>query len=192
MPLNEQIDTRAARIAAVTIFLLGLTIVCIGFATLDPNPAVNRYPGTEDILENTNAYVGDRVAVVGTVVQTEPLVIVDDYSRVRDGRVVSGTIRYTITDTQTNPNEGDSVQVFGTLTDSRTVQAANTVAVPAGNYRYMYAVSALAGLWVLTRVLRQWRLDWTRFALAPRSTRLDLRSTLTALIHKDEEDSDDA
>ena len=48
---------------------------CVWYGTLTPNPQVGSYPGNSDVGQSPLKYVGDLVAVDGTVVDTNPTVI---------------------------------------------------------------------------------------------------------------------
>ncbi|WP_372910782.1 hypothetical protein [Salinigranum sp.] len=52
--------------------------------------------------------------------------------------------------------------MFGHLVDEDTVQVTNAFPVPPSGFIYSYLVSFVAGLWVLARLLTQWRLDTAR------------------------------
>jgi hypothetical protein len=66
---------------------------------------------------------------------------------------------------------GDTLQVFGVLTDPRAVRATNVVVVPQTGLWDAWVSSFLAGLWVLARLLRHWRLDPETGALHPTPSR---------------------
>lgn len=71
---------------------------------------------------------------------------------------------------------GDELWVYGVVESTRdtgtgteaTVRALNAFVVPRSGLQYAYVVSALAGLWVLYRLVRGWRLDTGRWGLIPR------------------------
>jgi hypothetical protein len=112
--------------------------------------------------------MGDYVQVTGPVVGTDPVEIAVEYDYTSDGQRHSGIITVTVQRVDTSVTEGESLQVYGTLGSDRTITAENSVTVPARNYTAMYLVSALAGLWTLSRVVCGWRLDWGTGALVRR------------------------
>lgn len=172
------IDNRKTRLIILGVLVLALGGTFVGFGMLTPNPQDGRYPGAADVAHDTDVYVGETVVVSGTVLQTDPLIIRDEYTAVRNGGFVSGFLRITVTDVPRTPDHGDTVQVYGTLSASRTVHATNVVDVPARNYLYMYGASVVAGLWVLGRLLKCWRLDWRHLRVVPRESPLNFRTTL--------------
>lgn len=185
------IYSRGSRLVALALVLATLALALVAFGTLAPNPAEGRYPDTTDLVGHEAQYVGEHVIVAGPVVETEPLVVAADYRIVRDGAFQSGTIRVTVTDTLTRAKLGERAQVYGVLTDDRTVRATNT-RMSTGDRRYMYLASFPAGLWVSTRLGRWWRLDPTRLAVVPREDPLPVRSLLTAWLTSPKEEDPDA
>lgn len=66
------------------------------------------------------------------------------------------------------------------LTDIWTVLARNVVTIPQGKFTVICPVSALAGLWVIARLLQNWCVDVTTLAFHRRMTSHDSpRSTTT-------------
>ena len=171
------IDARGSRIAALALVLATLAIALVAFGTMAPNPAEGRYPNTNHLVGHETQYLGEHVIVDGTVVETDPLVLTADYDFVRDGVYQSGTILVTVTDSQIQTSLGERAQVYGILTADRTVRA-TTTRISSGDRLYMYLASFLAGLWVLLRLARQWRLDPTRLAITPRDAPRTVRSLL--------------
>jgi len=171
------IESRRARLLALAVVVAALAVALVAFGTLGPNPADGRYPATTDVIGDEDRYLGERVQIGGEVVETDPLVVADSYQFVRDGTLDTRRIAWTITDAQPSADLGDAAQVYGTLTDERTIRS-TTTRISTGDRRYMYLVSFLAGLWVLARLVRQWRLDPQRLAVTPRETPLTVRSVL--------------
>jgi hypothetical protein len=66
---------------------------------------------------------------------------------------------------------GDTLQAVGVLTDPRTVRLTNVVVVPRTGLWYAWVTSFVAGLWVLARLLRHWRLVTETGALHPTPSR---------------------
>jgi hypothetical protein len=79
--------------------------------------------------------------------------------------------------------------LFGTLTDSETIRASNSFAVPPSGAVYTYSISFLAGLWVLVRLVRQWRFD-LRHGLVRRTRTLRPVRRLRRQGHDEKEVSD--
>jgi hypothetical protein len=137
-----------------SLLLVALFGLCVWYGTYGVAPGLGAYPTEQVVASAPAAYVGDAVTLSGIVVGTDPVEI----------RIASGGTRRTLTVTEVDApvERGDQLQVFGHLVDEGTVRATNAFAVPPGDYLYSYFVSFAAGLWVLARLLTQWRLDSTR------------------------------
>jgi hypothetical protein len=142
------------RLVVVSLLLVALLGLCVWFGTLGAVPEYGAYPGTDDVGPTPEPYLEQSVTVDGLVVDTAPVRIRIDYGFDRSRIIVVTNL---VNDIQLE--HGDTLRVFGTLTDEETVRAANAFTVPAWGSSYTYSVSALAGLWVLARLLGQWRLD---------------------------------
>lgn len=154
----------ALRLLATALLFCALAGVLVGAGTIGPDPATNTFPDGEDVATSPGDYVGDQVSVGGTVVETDPVVI-----RVRYG--LDEYVHVTVVDVEEPVSEGDAMSVFGTLTDEGTIDAERTLVRAPWETWYMYGVSFLGGLWVLGRLLRDWRLDREGVALVPRGAR---------------------
>lgn len=164
--MGEQLRWRFAAL----LLLLGLLVVLFVWAgTIEADPADNNYPGTGDILENPDEYVGDRVSVSGTVIDTDPLTIEDE-------TVPGETITFVIDGADVDPAVGDEVIVYGTLQPDNRVDAINTVHREPWEAVYMYIISFLGGLWVLARLVNGWTVDTATWSIVPRTEPLVIRS----------------
>jgi hypothetical protein len=128
--------------------------------SLDPAPQVGDYPDEADLVVDYDRYAGDRVTVAGTVVGTSPPVV-----ELRSG---GDSIRVTVRDLSVPAERGDRLRVYGVAESGRTVRAISAFTVPRWGLWYTYAVSFVAGLWVLGRLVRHWRIDREAVGLAPR------------------------
>lgn len=149
------------RVLAVILLGVVLVGVLVGAGTIGPDPATNTFPDGADVASDPGAHVGQQVAVGGTVVETDPVVI-----RVRYG--FDERAHFTLLHVEDPVSEGDSVSAFGTLTDDGTIDADRTLVRTPWETWYMYAVSFVGGLWVFGRLVRHWRVDRERVALVPR------------------------
>lgn len=145
----------------MALLLVALGGMLVYGGTISPDAGERHYPGNEEVAPTPGAYTGERVTVGGTAVGTDPLrlEVVSD-----TGETVTLTVRGTDADVA----GGDHVSVFGTLQDDATVDAERVIVRAPWELRYMYVVSFVAGLWVLGRTLRHWRLDAGRLAFVPR------------------------
>lgn len=158
-------DTPMRRLAGILLLMGCLVALMVAFGSLSPNPTVGAYPEGEHLDANYDAWVGEKAALWGTVVETDPLVIEDEYG-------AGKSVRVELTDTSIDAPLGDRIAVYGVVEPGHTIRVLNAYPIPATNYLYMYAVSFLAGLWVLTRLARTWRLDTQTWVLEPRPTPL--------------------
>jgi hypothetical protein len=78
--------------------------------------------------------------------------------------------------------------MYGKLTAPTAVRAINAFVVPLRGRLYAWAISFLAGLWVLSRLIRHWTMD--RLTLAFRPTEEPL--TARGLFWSNQEGSADA
>jgi hypothetical protein len=167
------IDTARGRIAVVLLVLAVHILLFPVYAAQPVNPDAGVFPGNDDVIETPDRYVGDRVTVSGDVRQTEPLTISVDAK--------GDTIRVTITDADASPASGDFLRVYGFLEGPQEISAIETLVVPSSGRWYAWTVSALAGLWVLARLLAHWRVDTDTLAFEPRDRARSLLGTLRSL-----------
>ncbi|SEM02149.1 hypothetical protein [Haloferax larsenii] len=164
-------DTPMRRLAGLLVLLGCLFAFTVAFGALSPNPAVGSYPDGKHLDADYDAWVGEKTEVWGTVVQTDPLVIEDEFG-------AGESIRLELTGTTLDPQLGERVAVFGVVQPGHTLRVVNAFTIPATNFTYMYLVSFGAGLWVLTRLVRTWRVDRRTWSLEPRPTPLSWRRLL--------------
>lgn len=156
--------SRYRQLVVVAVLIGVLCGLLVWAGMLQPNPAKNRFPGTTDVLADHSSYVGDRISVAGTVVDTEPLVI----ELSENGQ----TQMLTVLDSETDVETGQRLSVFGTLQSEDTIIAKDSYVRDPANAQYMYVVSFLAGLWVVARLLNGWQLNTTEWTVEPRETSL--------------------
>lgn len=167
---------RTLRFALLVVALCALVGLFVWFATVEPDPERNHYPDGDDLGGEYDAHVGDRVAVGGTIVASDPAVLEVDHAH--------GTSRYELR----NPpavEEGQYVRVYATARPDYELVVDDAVVIDGWERQYMYGISILAALWVAARTARQWRFDANRLGFVPRtdsasSTAGDGRSMATA------------
>lgn len=140
--------------------LLGGLLVWAG--TVDASSATHNYPDATDISMDGDVYLDERVSIVGTVVETTPLTIQRAVPRGK-------TVTFVVENAALSPSVGDELWVHGTLRADNHVEAHNTVHRQQWERQYMYVVSFLAGLLVLGRLLNDWTVDTTEWAVVPRT-----------------------
>ena len=121
------------------------------------------YPNEYAIALDSDRYVGQEVAVTAEVVSTDPLVVYEAF-QYRD-------VRLTVEGADVDADVGDRLVVFGVLQPDGRLEAIRAYTIPESGLQYAYVVSALAGLWVLARLVRGWRVDTSEWGLAPREER---------------------
>lgn len=131
--------------AALIVLLVSVHILLfVSFsATYPSSSAPQYYPGAEEVSHDPDRYVGDRVSVYGRVVSTSPPVI--DSGGREFGLVGGDGVR-----------RDSGVGVYGVYREDGGIQVIDSVEYTQGGLTYSYAVSFLAGLWVLARLLRDW------------------------------------
>jgi hypothetical protein len=163
---NDSDVRRTHRIVVVAGLTLCLVATLGAYGTLEPSPERGIYPDGPAVADDPGAYVGDRVLVSGPVVAREPTTI-----RLQSG---AGERRRVTVDTTHDPAVGDSLTIFGVLRAGDRLDARDVFVVDESGLAYTYSVSTVAGLWVLGRLVRGWRLD-DSLALVPRERPLRLR-----------------
>lgn len=180
------LDSRASRLAALTVLLGAFLALAVRYGTLSPAPELGYYPTADHVAAGYDAYVGDRIHVTGTVVAVDPVVIAAEYAAWVDGGYRTGTIHLTVTGLSESVAPGETLQVFGVARPDRTVRATNAVAVPAANFLYMYAVSVLGGLWVFARLVRGWTVAWGELAVRRRPAPISLTNAVAARLRAED------
>jgi hypothetical protein len=153
--------TALVRACLFALCVLVVSVLFGWYGALDPAPADNNYPREDRWADTPDRYVGDQVGVSGIVVSTDPIVIEVMYG-------VDSRTEITVTGTDANPAVGQEFTAFGALVDTNTIEAERTTHRSLWEKRYMYAVSLLGGIWILSRFLRQWRFDRARLGFTPR------------------------
>lgn len=153
----------AHRILVVFVLLAAIGGCLVWYGTLGPAPTAGVPPGDEDVLSSATEFVGEEVLVSGTVVETDPLTV--EISA--DGHTGSVVIEQSTTMGVT----GDTLVVYGDLVAEDRIAARSVVHKSAGDYRRTLVVSAVAGLWVLLRSLRHWRLEPRKLRVVRRTAK---------------------
>lgn len=164
---------QGVRVLAIIILcsLLGSLLLLAG-ATGD-EPMTHEYPNDVDVRQDRGSYVGEQVVLGGQVVETDPVVI---------STMASGHGNFTLADVDEHlenhdgpVEQGDQLTVFGTLEEEETLAVEQAIRGDSSGTRYMFAVSAVAILWVTARVARDWRFDPSTLAFVPRDQSTDRR-----------------
>ncbi|MWV40022.1 hypothetical protein [Natrialba sp. INN-245] len=151
----------SVRLAAI-VLLLGVSLgLFVGYGTLEPVPEHNVYPDEDDLAEDADAYVDQRVELGGTAVDTDPVVIETSHAD-----------RY-IVDEAPPADVGQQLRVFATLETDGTLEAHETLVRESWEPTYMYAISIVAALWVLGRAIAHWRVDTDDWGVVPRGGESD-------------------
>lgn len=160
-----------AVIGLALVALLSASLILAGTTAGDPLGDV--YPDETDVTPTPEAYVGEQVILGGFVVDTDPVVIATR---------ASGHGQFVLLETDTargnadDPLEvDDRVNTFGTLEDESTLVVERVITREGSETQYMYAASALGGLWVIWRFVSHWRFDRRALAFMPRAQSLGAR-----------------
>jgi hypothetical protein len=163
---------RSHRVVAVLLLVGCLCGAFVAYGSLNPRPDRNIYPDGPAVAADYETYVDDRVLVSGPVVATDPPTV-----RLHSGAGDTVTVAVA---TRHRPAVGDGLTVFGRLRADGHLDARRAFVVPDGRLWYTYTISALAGLWVLVRLLRWWRVD-ASLAVSPRVRPLGVRTLAAAV-----------
>jgi hypothetical protein len=158
------------RLAVLAVLVAVLCGCFVAYGGLEPLPGRQIYPGSTELADEYDDYVGDLVVVSGTVVSTNPLVVAAS-----DGH--GGEVQFTVVGSPRRPTAGRVLSVFGRAQPDRRIQARRTFVVDDGGLLYAHGSSALAGCWVLVRLLRRWRFR-RNLSVVRRSEPVDLRGVL--------------
>lgn len=149
------------RFALIAVLLVVLAGLFVWAGTIEPDPADNNFPGNDEVFADPDEYVGQQVSVGGTVVNTNPLTV--------ETTVEGERVTFIVENANLDVSTGDQLSAFGTLQSDHTVTATNVVHREPWEAHYMYAVSFLAGLWVLARLLNRWTVDTDHWTVIPRT-----------------------
>ena len=150
------------RCIGLAVLAVALVVLAVWFGSLTPAPAMGAYASGSDLGPAYDEFVGQQVEVAGVIVDTDPLTIRTNYG-------VGQHARYEVRGVDRAVTAGDDLRVFGVARDGKVIDAERVVVVPQSGFRWAYGVSALAGVWVLVRVLRDWRFDREQVGLEPRT-----------------------
>lgn len=158
--------SRGQRALLILVLLIGLSSLLVwGGIDRTPAPELGEYPDGEEIAQQPDEYLNEQVSLWARVVSTDPLVVRTEYGTETGVK----SIRLEIVDLETTVTKGNIVQVFGDLIGPKTVQATNIVVVPQSGRWYAWVTSFIAGLWVLIRIIRHWKIDIKTGAFLPQS-----------------------
>ncbi len=150
------------RFVGTLLLLVALAGLLVWAGTAELASTAEGYPDTEAVTQSPDQYVGERVTIAGTVVDTEPLTI--------EAEPAPGETRTFVVESDAgDPETGEYYRVFGTLQSADHIDAATTIDREPWELQYMYAVSFLGGLWVLGRLANGWTIDTTSWTLVPRT-----------------------
>lgn len=174
-----------ARSLAIVVLLGALLGLMVWYGTLEPAPGQWVFAGSEELGAEYEAYVGERVLLIGTVTDIDPV-------RIRLSYGNGKTLHVTVVNLDTTTTPGDRLALYGVAAPDHSIRTINAYTIPSANYVSMYLLSFLAGLWALVRIIRGWRVDPERLALEPRTEPLVPSDVRTTNQHPQEEDTRDA
>jgi len=121
------------------------------YASQPPDPDANVFPRDEDIVEDYESYIGQRVLLSGTITETSPLVVQVGSAQ--------GSAEFKVTSVDRRIQIGTQLDVFGIAKREQTIEAVGVRPTSGGERGYVYGISLLAVLWVSLRFLHHWKLD---------------------------------
>ena len=163
-------ETVRARIVLVCLLLLGQAVLFPLYAVQPVNENSWVLADETQFLDDPDRYLDRPVESGGIVQETDPVVVSVDTRE--------GTERVTITGGTIEPEPGDKVRVYGTLVEPATIDAQNAFVVPQQGRWYAWGISFLAGLWVLIRLLRHWRVEWSTLGFESRTELLTIQKAM--------------
>ncbi|WP_050051962.1 hypothetical protein [Halostagnicola sp. A56] len=104
-------------------------------------------------------YVGQTISLGGTVIETDPLVIEVEHEY--------GTDEYRIQNAP-NAETGQHLQVFATVHSDNILEVHNATIRDSWERIYLYVISLIGTLWVVTRAFNHWRIDTEAVGVVPR------------------------
>lgn len=142
------------RILTVGLLIVLLGGLCIHYgATYDDNWP---YPSDDALLEDPEAYDGEDVLLIGTVLDVD-----------RDAAQVvlesDDALEIVVEEVDVEVVAGGTLQVYGELSERASVHTAESVIVVnegAGDRWYKNGVSGIAGLITAGLFVYYWRIDW--------------------------------
>lgn len=147
------------RVVAVWVILFALFGLAVWYGSVPASATMGRFPNAGDLTDDPSDLHGHRVLVTGEIVDTDPV-------RLR-ASTASGAVTLHVDGLERTVRPGQRLQVFGVLEEDERLRAINAVEVEGRPYAW--SISFLAGLWVLARIGRQWRIDYDRLTLRPRT-----------------------
>lgn len=163
--------------------LCALTGLCVWYGTLGPDPAAWVFPRNGRVLADPASHVGERVVLSGQVVGVDPVVVslagADDPVRFRLEGVDQPVAR------------GVTIRAYGVVESNRTLRTLGIVTTRPGGFVYAAVTSLLAGVLVLARLIRDWRIDRECWGLEPRATLLSPRALVGARGRTDRTEAED-
>jgi len=164
-------ESTRARVFGICILLSLLGGSLVWYGTLSPAPDLHDYPTATEALERPSVYVYDHVVVSGTVIDSEPL-------HVKTGQGVV----FTVTGTKSDIHIGQKIRVYGTLTDSQSVNASNVISIDRAGLWYTWSVSFIAGLWALVRIVQHWQFNTDQMGFQPREDPVSLTDVFSKVL----------
>jgi hypothetical protein len=152
--------TPSSRLLAILVLFALLFGLFVLSGASEPDPDQHAYPDGDHLALEYDTYVGEHADVSGGVVSTDPVVI-------ETGPPGEG-IALTVEGVDEPVEEGQALRAFGEVQEGQVLAAEETLVREPWELAYMYVVSFLAGLWVLVRLLRGWRIEWSDLGLEPR------------------------
>lgn len=163
-------DKTKYRGLTIIVLVLILFTLFVWYGNLKSDPEQGNYPGAEELIDDYDKYLGEKVEVTGKVVDEDPIRIEIEHGKQKKELTIIGTDKLV--------DNGDRLSVYGTVKKDDTIDAENTVVFPFLNYIYMYVISLVGAAWILIRIIKQWKWNSEELRFERRDEPLPLKQIL--------------
>lgn len=145
----------------LTLLMVALGSLLFASGSIQGNP---HYAHEKDLLRLYDASIGEQVEVGGPVIGLNPLRIKAEYG--------PRELELVILNANPRPEIGQHLRVFGRVLKDDTISADTYVVREDWELWYVYGISLVGGIWVLSRFINGWRFRTSDLEIIPRETSL--------------------
>ena len=156
--------TRILQLLLICLLVTALVGLFVLHGTVQPDPDHNYFPGNSEVTSG-QLDTGQYVVIAGEVsaVHKNGVVI----------RLSGSDVRVDLGEIDGHAEVGDDVWVSGHLRETdrsanHMIETDRAIVRAPWEIGYMYAISMLAGIWVLIRFVRGWTFDTQSFGFVPK------------------------
>lgn len=162
-------DARVRRIGIVVVLVTCLCLTTIWYGSLGADPRNNVFPGSGNLANDYEAYIGQRVLVTGQVVHADPAVL-----RVSGGE--QDSFNLTITNLSADVSTGSDIQVFGIVRPDDRIEAIKIRRQSESVLWYVWLLSGIGLSWTAWRAIRHWQVNIGAVQFSRRARSVQSRS----------------